>query len=206
MAIEVCYGGTEEFNALCYGQKNPGTMQYLERQVENISNTLTSAGQAWFADSQQLWDRFNGSDALRLARAAVRKAGSLFQDDAIRSLWKIGEIQNAPLTMQRWIMAEPTVRKMYQEQRCDGYSGTYLDMYPGTIGESNYDYRRVMQGMVTIDGEGQEKTMFYLDELAVGDRELYLDEKIDIINSWEIVASLMKYGQDDVTSVFNSKL
>lgn len=206
MAIAVSYGDNSEFNALCYGQKNVGTLQYLERQVENISNTLTDAGRSFFANSQQLWNQYNGSEALRLARAAARKVGSLFQRDEIRVLYGIGEIQTAPLSMQRYIMAEPITRQRFNEQRCDGYSGTYVDMNPGTIKEDHYDYRRVMNGLVLTTPDGDEKTTFYLDELVEGDRELYHEEKVDIRNTWAIVADLMKYGERDPTSVLDSKL
>ena len=139
MAIAVSYGDNSEFNALCYGQKNVGTLQYLERQVENISNTLTDAGRSFFANSQQLWNQYNGSEALRLARAAARKVGSLFQRDEIRVLYGIGEIQTAPLSMQRYIMAEPPTRipqiigiewRMYQSNGFFRISSRTITLHP----------------------------------------------------------------------------
>lgn len=206
MQISVSYAEPTEVNSLLYGQKHPNTLQYFERQLENVSQTLTDAGKSFMSNAHDLWNRYNGSEAMHLARAALRKAGSIFQQDSVRPLWELSDIQNAPLTMQRWIMAEPTVRKMFNEQRCDGYSSTYVDMHPGSIEGDHYDYRRVMNGLVTIDDDGLAKTTFYMDELLEGDRELFLDEKVAIRNTWEIVADLMKYGTRDVTSVWDNKL
>ncbi|EKD22572.1 MAG: hypothetical protein ACD_84C00043G0006 [uncultured bacterium] len=207
MAIAVSYGSDAEFNALCYGaNKHPSTLQYLENQVSNVSRTLTDAGRSFFSNARQLYDQLNNSEAMRLARAALNKAGSLFQSDRIRDIWDLAEIQNAPLTMQRWIMAQVDVRAAFHEQRCDGYSDTYVDNSPEDIGETHYDYRRVMHGMVMEDPEGDDKTTFYLDELHEGDRELALDEKISILNTWDVVAELMQYGEFDPTSVWNNKL
>jgi hypothetical protein len=213
--IQVSIGDPDEFNALVYGvQKHPGTVSYLENQLNRLStwsNTLTEAGKSFFSNAAQLIEQFNGSDAMRLARAALRKAGSLFQSNEIRSIWDLAELQHAPVIMQRYIMAEPTVRELFNQQRCDGYSETYVDMYPGTIGENHYDYRRVMTGMVqtvTVDDDPDVDWVCrtFIDDLVEGDRELLLEEKTDILNTWDMVASLIKEGGEDPTSPFANKL
>lgn len=207
--VQVSYGGVADFNALMYGPKHPGTMQFLQNQVQQISDfstTLTDAGRGFVANARRLYDELHSDEALRLARAAVRRIGNVFQRDEIKSIWELAQLQNAPLTMQRWIMAEPTVRELYHQQRCDGYSDTYVDMYPGEVKDAHYDYRRVMNGVVTEDSDGASKFTIFLDELVEGDRELTFDEKIDILNTWDIVSSLIKEGSDDPTSPWGGKL
>jgi hypothetical protein len=197
-------GGTREFDALVYNQKHPGTVDYLAQQVERlpfISQQLTDAGRQFFSTAQQLYDEFNSAEALRLARAALRKAGSTFQSNTIRSCFDVGAMQTAPLVMQRFIMAEPLVRQMYVDQRCDGYADTYVDVHPGEIGRSHYDYRRVMDGMVVDGGEEADwKATMFIEDLLEGDRELAADEKVDILNTWDMVRALMEAGDDDPTS------
>lgn len=204
--IRVSYGDATDFDALLYGNKHPNTIQYLQAEASNVSPILSDGRASFFANMHDLVERANGEEAMRLARAAIRKAGSLFQPDRIKSIWDLGGLQTAPMTMQRWIMAEPTVREMYHEQRCDGFADTYIDMEPGKIGDEHYDYRRVMQGIVVDDPENDWRATIYLDDIAAGDRELELDEQIDILNTWDVVAALMNYGIDDPTSVFGSKL
>jgi hypothetical protein len=205
---QVIIGGTDEFNALVFGNKHPGTMQFLQRQVEQlpqISQTLTDAGRQFFSTARDLYEKYNGAEAMRLARAALRKAGSVFQKDVVRSIWEMGELQHAPSVMQRWIMANPAVRSMFHEQRCDGYADTYVDVFPGSIGRQHYDYRRVMDGVVEQEEDGFRVSM-YLDPLIEGDRDLSTDEKVDILATWQVVAKLMRADGEDPTSPFGNKL
>ncbi len=203
---QVVYGGSQEFDALIYGYQHPGTLQYLENQFQNVGNHLTEYGKKFYEQARNLYEQFEGSAAIRATRAALQKVSSIFQRDEVRSLWELSEIQNAPLTMQRWIMAEPTVRRMYHDQRCDGYSDSYVDLYPKAIGDDHYDYRRVKQGIIEEPEEGPWHYTTYFDDLVEGDRELNLDEQIAILSTWEVVCSLMAKGEDDPTSVFGNKL
>jgi hypothetical protein len=107
--------------------------------------------------------------------------------------------------MQRWIMAEPTVRELYHDQRCDGFSDTYVDMEPGKVGEEHYDWRRVMSGVVRYDDD-TVVAKFYMDDLREGDRELDSWEKISIVGSWEVLKIAVSQMNEDPTSVFGDKL
>jgi hypothetical protein len=203
--IQVSVGGADEFNALVYGQKHPGTIQFLENQVSNFSNTLTEAGKSFFSNMRNVYEQFNGENAMRLAKAAVRKAGSLFQRDEIRDIWELGEMQQAPLTMQRFIMANPKARERFHNQLLDGYSDTYVDIYPDKIGTNHYDFRRATTGMVMDDEENDWVCRTFVDDLVEGDRELSFTEKKEIANTWDAVEFLLD-GLYDPTSTFNSKL
>ncbi len=204
--VQVVVGGTTEFNALVYGQKNPGTISYLEQQSFTVSPHLTAAGQAFFANQADLYEQYNGAEALRLAAAAVRKVASIFQPNSIRPLYTLGELQNAPLALQRWIMAEPTVRELYHQQRCDGYSESYVDMHPGFVGREHYDWRMVQHGLIQTEDEEEPMARFFFDDLVEGDRELTLDEKTDIVTTWDIVKNMVKTNQEDPTSAFGGQL
>lgn len=207
--MTVLIGGGNEFDALVYGYQHPGTAQYLEeniqrlgQQVQSFGQTVSDAGRAFYQSAQDLYGRFNNSDAMRMAHAAVRKVQLLLQPEMIRPLNQVSCIQNASLTMQRWIMAEPTARQHYHEQRCDGYGDTYVDMHPGFIGQAHYDWRRVHHGLLVEDETDPEnfRVTFYLDELAEGDRELTLTEQMDVLNTWDFVKQYFDKGADDPTS------
>lgn len=213
MTATVFMGGVNEFDALVYGQQHPGTTAYLQEHANrftsiasDFSQTLTDAAKAFFQRGQELYQQFNNSDAIRAAEAAVRKVRSFFQPEIIRPLWDLGDIQTASLTMQRWIMAEPTVRSMFHQQRLDGYADTYVDMHPGDVGEQHYDYRRVMNGLVVDDEEHDWKATFYFDDLIEGDVELTLEQKVDITDTWGTLLSIIKKGEDDPTSQYGGKL
>lgn len=215
MAV-AAYADHADFDALVFGQQHPSTLQYVEQRIndfqQNISQTLTDAGRAFFAVVPQLFEQFNGAEALRAARMAVQRLGRAFQRDEICFLPDLVSLQNAPLTMQRWIMAEPTIRRTYHLQRCDGYSDTYVDLEPGLVGDQHYDYRRVMNGIVQevpAENEDEEpgwKVSTYLEELRPGDMELAIDQKIPIFDSYAVALAIHWLGEDDITSASGNKL
>lgn len=208
MAILIT-GGKRELDYLMYGTPHPGTQQYIESQLAQPSQILTESGRQFFADVQQQYEYFHGAEAQRLAEAATRKVKALFQPNSIRSLWDLTEIQQAPVAMQRWIMAEPTLRAAYHQQRVDGYAGTYEDMYPTQVGEQHYDWRLLNNGLVQMAPEGADydwEAKLYMDPLVEGDREPTLDEKVVILNVWEVMKHHYLHGKEDPTSPVGGKL
>lgn len=204
---QVVEGGSHMFDALAYGQTlHPGTQQFLQNQIERPTDTLTDAGRSFLSGVQSLYDRLSGSTAMRIARAAKRAVGSIWQSDEIRRLADIGEMQHAPLVMQRYILAQPYVRKLYQEQRIEGYSGSYRDPFPEDRGEDHYDYRRVMNGVVVEDEDGGWQATTYFDELLPDDYDLSLEEQVDILDTWANVVAMIRKGGEDPTSRWNADL
>lgn len=208
---QIIDGGGFMFDALAYGQAHPGTQGFLARQFEQTTNVLTDAGAAFMAQARDMYERLSGSTAARMLRAAGRSIRNFWQVDEIRPLREIGELQVAPPSMQRWIMAEPTVRALFHKQRLDGYSDTYVDVDPQGIGEDHYDYRRVMDGILVVnedpESEGPEWTATsYLDELLPDDRDLSIEEQIDILQTWEFAKDAIRRNREDPTSRYNADL
>ncbi len=205
--MQVIVGGQAEFNGLVYGDKHPGTMQFLQNQIgQGFSNTMTDIGQRMFNSVQNLYEKFNGENVLRLAKAARRKVTGIFQQDVVKPLWSIEEIQQATLVMQRWVMAHPGLRKLYHEQRCDGYSDTYVDMQPDSIGEKHYDYRRVMDGFGTEDSDGNLQFIHYYDDVPDDDPELSIHDRVDIVNTWDMISRYLKHTNHDPSSIYGDEL
>lgn len=209
--INVIQGGSTAFDALAYGiDQHPANTNYFQQQIQSISNTLTDIGQNFFSNAQNLYQQVNNSETMRIARAALRSTASLFQPNQILSIFDIHKMQNAPIVMQRWIMANPEARTLYHKQQIDGYSDTYKDMFPGVVGEQHYDYRRVMDGVVqdTTDLEGNESwcVKYYPDELYEGDKELSHYDKVDILSTYEILEAFLAAGKEDPTSQYGSMM
>jgi hypothetical protein len=202
-------GGAMTFDALTYGSTHPNTLNFLSAQFQNPTASLVSAGQEFVERAASLFEQFNGSQALRAMKSAARGLRSLWQMDEIRPLSTVGQMQFAPLTMQRWIMAEPSIRELYHKNACDGYSDTYIDMHPNDIGEAHYDYRRVMNGLVleTNEDHAYEWTATtYLDDLVEGDTELTLEEQLDIQTTWNFMKHHMSISKEDPTSIYCNEL
>lgn len=195
------------FDSIVYGEKHPANLDYFRQQTQNIVSNIQDAGRSFFSNLSELNERFNGSEAMRLGRAAMRAAKSIFRPNIISAITDMGDMQQSPNVMQRWIMANPVVRDLYHNQGCDGYADTYIDYHPGKIGEDHYDFRRATEGLVQIDEVTDDWFVkLYPDDLYEGDKHLSLDEKVDIIDTWSIIEMFVRAGKEDPTSASNSNL
>lgn len=208
---KIIQGGAAMFDAMHYGRQSQEVVSFLGRQFDAASQHLTDAGRAFFDRAQSAFENFNNDYATRLLRAAGRALDGLYLPDRIQPLMNIGNLQHAPPAMWRWVMAEPTLRKMWQADRVEGYE-KYVDLDPGNVGETHYDYRRVMQGIVQYDAEpdadghrGWSATN-YLDALLPDDRELEFGEQLDIMETWRTVKGMVEAGGEDPTSRFNAEI
>lgn len=198
-------GGRAAFDGLIYGLHNDSDVNYFRSQTSNIPQMIGAYGDMFKQKSVELFDRFHGSQAVHLAKLAIHHATQIFQSDGIRSLFDAVQFQTAGAVMQRWVMANPTVRTMYHAQQCDGYSDTYVDHDPGKIGDNHYDYRRVMQGMVQEDGDSWYAHI-YSEDLRDGDQELLIHEQASILSTWNILNIMFKKGYEDLTNQYGGTL
>ena len=191
------------FDYVLYPEQHQSTLDYLKDQAVGISDTLTNIGRKFILGTQSVYSGMLNSDAMRSARAALRSAKGIFSADKIVPLESYEEIMAAQITMQRYVMAEPTIRKIYHSQLCDGYSDTYVDVEPGCVGENQLDYRRVMSGIIEVDEDGWKATTY--SDSEDDERELLFDEKTDILSTWELVRAAILEGLD-VTRKYSEKL
>lgn len=200
-AINVIHAGhASAFDALLFQDQSPMVDQYIQQQLSNFSHTLTDIGRKFVETSRALYDKVNDSNAVRLAKAAVRMAKGMFHPNAIIPLETIEDLRAAQTMMQRYIMAEPTLRQQYHKQLVDGFSDTYSDIDPGQVGLSHYDYRRVMNGVVqdTVEEDGTDGwvSMNFYEDLRGEDRELDFTEQHAILRTWDVVRMALAAQRD----------
>jgi len=205
--VQVIHGGSDAFDMLLYPEQSPLTYQYLQDKMSRFSETLTQAGSRFIEGSRQLFEQVQNSDLIRRTKAAIRSAKAYFHPNMIRPLETLEELQSATLVMQRWVMAQPDIRRLYHRQLVDGYNETYVDMHPGQVGVEHYDYRRVMSGVGVDTEDGEEwRATVYSDDLVEGDRELDFGEKVDVLRTWEIVAMYAKARREDPTNIYGGDM
>ena len=197
----------DSFNHLLFPEQSPANQHYIMQQLGRVSETISDVGKKFVEASRAIYEKVNDANAIRMAKAALRMAKGIFHPNEVIPLETLEDLQAAQPVMQRYIMAEPTLREVYHRQMCDGYSDTYTDLEPGVLGVDHYDYRRVMDGIIQDtegDEEGDWSVTNYLDELIAEDRELTFDEKTHILSTWDIVRMFVQSG-DDPTDIFNRK-
>jgi len=204
-------GGFNTFNAMMSGGKpSQPAMEYFNNQYQQLVNTAQVLGNTAVSQIYQLgintYQNVMQSRPWEIAEALIRQTVHLFDNDVIRPLQSLAELQTAKPIMQRWVMACPEVRELYLQQRLDGYSNTYEDAQPGVAsGAAHYDYRRAMSDMVVV-GEDDWSATQYHEKLAQDDNDLSFAEKKDVLISWDAVRGLLTGQLYDPTSIFNSKL
>ena len=198
--MQLSYGSDSEWDALVYGESHPATVNFLQSQFTNFGSILNDAGRSFMEKGRAVFDHFNGANAIRFAREAVKSVVGIFDVPRIHALSTLTDLQGCNDLMQRWVMANPVVRQKYFDQRVDGYSDTFTNIHSKDIGESHYDYRRVMDGIAVFDAEGDWTCTEYVEDLLEGDRDLIFEEQLDLQRTWSAMEIIMAIGKEDPTS------
>lgn len=202
----VIHGGERELNLFTAGEPHPSMLQYMRNQAQEIGQYIQNTGNTFAQNVLTAYDTYYSDGALRHARVALSKVKSYFQEDKISELETIYDVQQAGPIMQRWVMTDPVIRKLYHEGRCSGYAGSYVDPFPGMIGEQDYNYRRVMDGMMVLskpteqEPDGNWKFEIYAEELLEGDVHLALHQQSAIMSTWERNRYALAHSLMDPTS------
>lgn len=204
MAIILDGGGTT-FDYLLYGERDRGLTSYLHQLRESAVAHLGAAAQGMANELRQTVDRFYDSDAMRRTRAAVRAVVNAYGIDELYPLANIGQLQHAPPKAIPIVMAEPTLRKLYQQQRVEGYGDEYVDYEPNECGEGHTDYERVVDGVFQFgdDDTAEATTYLHLEDDQLLDHDVQMD--IQMI-TWEQIRIALQKGKEDPTSRFNTTL
>lgn len=199
--------GLDGFEAARFAQPHPNTIAYIQNHLNLSQQFVNPQNEAFLNRSYEMFDKYYGAETLQRMRTLSNVIGGNWQDDQrVRWINNVDDLQVAPHVMQRWLMAEPTTRQMYHQRRIDGYSDSYVDPEPGKIGEDHYDYRRVMNGILQQAEDQSLYSVEYIEDLMEGDPELLADEQFDIIRSWETLALNMLSGSDDPTSLWGGEV
>lgn len=207
MAVAV-YANDDVFRSLAYGAPRSEDREFLRDHIESAAARL-GRGAADFVNRAR--DRFNSFDLRALDRkldAIKRKVRHAFDDDTIRPMVRIGDFQQAGINRQRWIMANPKARRLWQAGRMRGYEGSYVDMHKGKIGDDHPDYQIVVNGLCRVKEDGSaifEQFFDCYDE--DGREEISFDQQTTIHDViWANLEAIIAAGRDDPTDEDNGSL
>lgn len=201
-------GDLETADLLIYGTQSHLSEDLVNNQMNKFMDNLLPSSVAFFTSVMNLQKQMAKNRAIQIAKGAFRKARSLWQENDIRELNDIGDFQHAPDRMKRFIMAEPTIRALWQRQLCDGYNDICEDTRE-LSGSELKEYRQVMSGMIETDNEDFDHsyTIYDYDEDYLDPKEIITaKEQLDIYSSWQNLRSLIALGEEDPTSETNGWL
>lgn len=194
------------FSGMVSGPQSRDNINFLERRLDDFRGRLGEVGRRVADRAREFFDSYDFDGIRRTVQAFKRKVENRWTGNEIRAYRSIGEFQHAGLNMQRWMHANPMLRRMWQKERCEGWSKTYVDMEPGAIKETHTDYKKVMNGLAQFDDENNVHFVTYFDAIDDGTEELELDQQLDIRESWDWLEHYLRLGGDDPSSPGNGSL
>lgn len=181
-----------------YGDKSNVISNYLYNQMQALPQAYNEFSErvrnAMSASYNYVNDKLTQYGILN----QIQNSGLKIVDNYYEELLTFQQLQNANLTMQRWVMAHPQIRQMYVDQNLDGYSETYKNISGKDVGEKDYNYRMVMDGGLIPTDDGWI-VKHYIEDLQIGDRELNHFEKVKIRNTWEAMDWFLATSNFDFT-------
>lgn len=152
-----------------------------QQQFLNVMGTINpEQAQIWQA---QIQEEMYGENA-RKAEALTNKLRVSLRSDSIRHLQTVGEIQTAPDSMIRGIMANPTVRQLYHDGILNGYGERYVDVHPNAVGVNHRDYRDYTSGVVMDHGDGVMQAKIFNDQFGMDEIKPTFFDKTNMMMTW----------------------
>lgn len=181
-----------------YGDKSQVVGNYLAMQLQNLPPAFNDFTQRVYNSVQNTYnyvtDKLTQYGILnQLQQQGVQSVGNYYMQ-----LDSFQQLQEANVTMQRWVMSHPELRQHYLDQNLDGYSEEYNNVFGNGIGVNDYNYRRVMDG-VPVDYDDHFTVNYYLEDLMEGDRELDHYEKTLILHTYDTIDWLLRTEKFDFT-------
>lgn len=168
--------------------------------MQRLGQSLGGMATGWLQTVQDRYNSYNIDQMETVVDNFKRVHDHMWTANDIRPVLDIDGFNQASYTMQRWIMANPMVRKEFQAGRCHGYGDDYIDLEPGELGWRHTDYAKVMNGLQDLNDQGDYVCTNYsaaYDENGL--EELSFREQQDIRHTWEAAEYFFGLGEVDPT-------
>ncbi len=205
--ITVVDGDTNTFRAIAYGTPDPLTMEWCrQRHDDRIAVLDPFVQQAWQASKNTVFGNIDYQAIANMNRALSNQLDSIWIHDRIMALTTVEQLQSPPPIMMRWVMAEPTIRKMYHNQQLAGYDEFYDDPEPGKRGEDHYYYRRAVNGLFLEGQNGEMEAVEWFEHIIDPTDILDIVDQCSIQSTWAGALRIIAERAADPTSMYNAQL
>lgn len=200
--MHVHYSNKMDLGYSLFAPPNERDIVYLrDRLIEKSADFGASLRQR----VSSVFEQFNSSGAMYRARHVYRQAKNLFVEDRIYGYGSLEQLQSAQSVMQRYILAQPDLRQLLQQQLIDGYSDSYKERDAGVIGWGHKEYDQVMHGVMESDGD-ELKFGYSFDLELEPEHQLDVLSQQDVLYTWSTIRKILKDTDDDPTNIFGGKI
>lgn len=184
------------FSTIAYGRPSSNMMDRMHSEYERAKNTLCEMGHEYLQVAQDAYDLYIRSGTQRIADAAYNMINNCWETNTVRTMSSLSMLQNAPVAMTPYLLAEPTYRKLVQDGRADGWSHVdYVDPTPDDIGENHREYQMVVDGIVEVTDDGWTSTNYSSSEDDLFE-ELTFEQQLTCMDAWELIRHQTSMGHD----------
>lgn len=198
-------GGLDAFNALRGGFPTQSSVNQIQQMYQSSMGYLNEAQRTIMENARVAYRMLTQNESANLLRNLGTKIVNVWSS-GIQRLESLEEVQTANNLMQRWVMAHPTTRNLYLQNRCDGYGESYENVQGDHVGAAQFDYRRVMTGVMITPEQDNAYFNLYHDHMSVNDANLSVSEQLDILSTWNLLDRLFEDQDEDPTSPFGADL
>ena len=193
--INMIHGTSELERAILCRPPSRQLADYLQNNFSSAMERIRSTSSTFINKVNDLYHRYTSDEAIARAKDALYDSGAYLHDDVITRT-NYHDLNNTTLANQRYIMASPEIGRLHRRNMVHGFQDTFKDFEEGIYGEDRTDYKRVMDGIMQFDEEGNAfyNKYYFVDE--TGDMDLTDNEKYSILESWKQVSYYLAQGID----------
>lgn len=198
--VPVIRGGDFAANALIYKPPSDNLINYLKGNMSHIWDKVNQYSSQFCQTVQSMFNSVNHDDVIQRSKILLNQYGTHISQEAIMTI-PYERLNEANMMMQRYIMAQPDMNKLYKKNMCYGYAETFVPTEPDTYGEDLLDYQQVMDGVLQhARDDGISYTCHYSN--MVSDTPLSIIDTISILDTWDNVVRALEEGKDPSNPLF----
>lgn len=195
MFVNTIMGGKAAMDAYLYKAPDQSFLAYLQSNMQPIIDTVSNVSSSFKDAVVGLYNKHNSTSVLNAAKALLFNTGSHINQNIIYTV-PYDNMANANLAMQRYIMSDLEIQKLYNRNMCNGFQDTYFDMEPNNKGEERHSYMSVMDGVLYFDQEENGVVKHYSFVDMVSTEEIGTYEKISVLDTWHNALRMIASGYD----------
>jgi len=164
---------------------------YIRQNAASVINTISDRGSAFVNNVKHMFNVVNDNSAVARAKDLLTLNANVIVNDRITNVTN-SNIFNTGMLNKRYIMANPTVFDMYNNNRCNGYDDIWLNTDTTNEPYDRSDYLRAMDGVYQFEDDGVRISRIYEED----EERLTVTEKFVIGDMWDVAMGLIEEGID----------
>lgn len=203
--FNVIQGGHDTLDAMNYVQPSASTQNFFAQKLQQWGQVAQQTGSTFMQNVVTQVQELAKFDLAAKANALAHKNHAFWHGDNIRPLRTLGELQQAPNMMVRWMMAQPDYRRRYLDNTCEAYGNKFVNYQGNDVGIDQQDYRTLYNGTIVTSNDKQYYRNF-MEEHDEQDVNLSVEQRFDILESHELFKAHLDCNDRDPGDPWNGRL